>query len=401
MAGQRILLLPNTNTLSHLAQALAIAEWLEPLGGECHIGLAEPRRAWGGQFFPRCHVVRELWEPSGLPYPCPRWFADADWVEQCLSSQEQLRQQLQPAAVIGIFDFLGKAGARGIPFISINGHCMLPTYRGVLGFDHGDSSARQQQQRTLDSFWRFAARKINPSLERRGLPPVTKANEMLVGDHNLIYEIPELAEDVPVSDAYQFIGPIWWEGWDRIGEAPPAGRRRQPTVVFNTGTLPILTADWMERVVTHLLEAGGRVWMNTGHGGAIHTTEALFARPFLSARRLLPEADLVVCTGGIGACYQHLRYAVPSLIVPTQPEQATNGIQIQKQGCGRLIAPSMAFTGGPREYVDAVDHQLVMSTLEETLLRVKTYRPRLEQLQRTLRAYDARAAISRLIGQLR
>ena len=400
MSGKRILLLPNTNTLSHLAQAFAIARWLEELGLECHIGLAQARQAWAAQFFRRCHLIRELWEHSGVPYPCLGWFSDSNHVEQCLCSQEELRQRLQPAMVIGIFDFLGKASARGVPFISINGHCMLPTYRSVLGFDECDSPVRRQQQHTLDYFWRFAAKKMAPSLRRRGLPPVAHANEMLVGDHNLLYEIPELAEDVPEADGYRFIGPIFWDGWDRIGTAPPAGNAPGLIVVFNSGTLPVLRSDRINRVVRRLLSDGAQVWMNTGYGGMTETGDRLFCRPFLSPREVLPRAHLVVCTGGIGACYVHIQYAVPSLVIPAQPEQATNGLQLQKHGCGRVIAPPIVFTGGQHEYPAAMDHELIVATLDKMLAEATTYRPNLHRVGHALRQYDARSAIHELIGQL-
>jgi hypothetical protein len=401
MASTRILLLPNTNTLSHLGQALAIAEWLEDLGVECHIGLAKARQVWAERFFHRCHGIEELWEHSGVPFPSLGWFSNPDRVERCLRSQEQLRQQLQPALVIGIFDFLCKTSARGLPLVSINGFCMLPVYEGVLGFDESDRPERRRQVQILDRFWRFAARAINPSLEKRGLAPVVKATDMLVGDINLICEIPEVCDAPALPAGYDWIGPIFWNGWDNVGVSPPreTGSSR-PTILLNSGSLPLPDGAFLQRLIERLLSLGACVWVNSGEGGISETTDRVFCRPFLSPHETMQRVDLVVCRGGVGTCYQNLCHAVPSLVLPTQPEQATNGIQLQKHGCGRVVAPPLVFSGGVREYPAAIDDQTVTMTLREMLSGLDAYRPHLQRVARALRKYDAQSFLRKLVGDL-
>lgn len=71
MAAKRILLLPNTNTFSHLGQALAIdgvaiAGWLEADGWQCHIGCTRCRLAWAGRFCSRCHEINPALDTRGL-----------------------------------------------------------------------------------------------------------------------------------------------------------------------------------------------------------------------------------------------------------------------------------------------------------------------------------------------
>jgi len=397
---RRILILPASNTLSHVAQALAIAERLESQGMECHLALARVRAAWASQFHPRCHEISELWQPSGMPFPCPRWFSDRAYVERCLASREDLIERLQPALVIGIFDFLCKASARELPVIAINGACMLPWFNGVLGCDETDTSIRREQKRTMYRFWEFAARAVAPSLRRRNLPAPQRANELLVGDHNYIYEIRELCGVPELPQDWHAIGPIVWPGWERVGESPPWERSDgEATVYVSAGTLAI-DAGALERLLDQVCRLGVRVVASTGQAGAGRTNERLFCRPFLAPAKTTAAADLVVCTGGIGVCYQNLASRVPSLVVPMQPEQATNGIHLQRQGCGRVLLPEVVFTGHSHQYAEAINYELFSANLRDMLDRRASFAAPLQRIAQCLAACDALEAIARCASNL-
>ena len=154
---KRVLIFPNTNTFSHLARALAVGSWLDNAGWESHIGISALRLKWAPRFHPRCHAVSELWEPSGTPYPCLRWFRDANHVTECVASQEQLIQSISPSLIVGIFDFPSAISAGCIPRLSINGGCMLPLSNGVLGYEETPSCQRELQKKVLERFWALPA----------------------------------------------------------------------------------------------------------------------------------------------------------------------------------------------------------------------------------------------------
>ena len=397
---RRILIFPCGNTLSHVAQALAIAERLEADGVECHLGLAAARVRWASHFFSRCHAISELWETSGTPYPTLRWFSDRDHVERCLGSQEELVRRLHPDAVIGIFDFFSVVSGRGRPVISINGACMLPAYPGVLGFAEAESPQRREQQQTLDRFWEFAARAFAPALQRRGLPVPTHANELLLADHNLIYELQELSGLRERPANCRCVGPIFWSGWERLGKAPAWNTRNgEPTVYINVGTLAAQPVA-LHRLMDAVMEMGGRVGASTGPAGGSQSGARRWCRPGLSPTRATSLADVVVSTGGIGVCYQNLRCRVPSLVVPLHPEQATNGLHFEQGGCGRVLLPEIVFTGQSRQYADAVDPEWFRVTLREMLEQRLEFAPNLNRLGAVLESHDALAAISGLVRDL-
>ena len=398
---KRILLLPNTNTLSHLSQALAIAGWLEADGVECHVGIAPARIAWAARHFPRCHAIPELWQVSGVPYPCLGWFSDRAHIERCLAAQEDLVRALKPSVAIGIFDFLLPAGARQVPRIGINGYCMLPIYGGVLGYDDRESPERAAQARTLQRFWAYAARAMAPALRRRGLPVPDRATEMLAGDVNLIYEIPEFWDAGPLPPGYSMMGPVGWDGWDGIGQVPAIpDRGTGPTILLNGGTLPAPYANTRTSLVPELLRRGARVWVSTGEGGACETADRLVCQPFFPPHASLGRVDLTLCTGGTGACHQNLAHRVPALVLPVQPEQATNGIRLERLRCGRVMAPPVVFTGRPTEYRQAIDDREVLRVVDEMLDRRADYRPHLERMAAALGGYCARTSIVRAVRAL-
>lgn len=397
---RRILVFPAGNTLSHVAQALAIAKTLESAGMECHLATAAVRAGWASQFHPRCHSISELWEPSGLPFPCLRWFSNRSHVERCLASQEDLIRRLKPGLVIGIFDFLCRSSARGIPVIAINGACMLPWFKGVLGFFETDTPARQQQKKTMDLFWEYAAQCVAPSLRRRHLDVPARANELLLGDHNFIYEIRELCGVPDLPRECHVIGPIIWPGWEKLGEQPPWDKSDgQITVRVNAGSLAIHVGV-LEHLITTMEQMEVRVLASTGQNGFSRANQHCFCRPLLSPARAAKVADVAVCTGGIGACYQNLVYGLPSLVVPLQPEQATNGIHFQQQGCARALAPEVVFIGQVRQYAEAINYDQFVSVLREMIEQRASFAAPLKRMQRHLRACDALEFIGRFVAGL-
>jgi len=398
LSARRILIFPAGNTLSHVAQALAIAAKLELLGEECHLAMAAARVAWAAPFHPRCHAIPELWEPSGQPFPCLRWFSNRGHIERCLTAQEELIRRLNPSLVIGIFDFLCRSSARGIPTLAINGACMLPWFKGVLGFPDTDTPLRRQQQQTLVRFWEYAARAVAPSLQRRHLPAPARANELLLGNHNFVYEIRELCGVPNLPEDCQAIGPIFWRGWDQLGESPPWEKSAdQPTIHLCAGSLAI-HAEVMQRLLGAVERLGMRAHVSTGAAGFSETSARRFCRPFLSPTKAAEKADVAVCTGGIGACYQNLASGVPSLVVPLQPEQATNGLHFQQQGCARTLAPEVVFVGQTRQYADAINYPQFAAALRDLLEQRASYAAPLERLRRQLVAGDALESISRFVS---
>jgi UDP:flavonoid glycosyltransferase YjiC (YdhE family) len=396
---KRILLLPNTNTLSHVARAVACADWLEAAGYETHVGLSERRLAWASTHHRRCHPLRELWETSGVPFPCIGWFSDAPSIERCFQSQEAVLKRVKPDLVVSVFDFISAAVAPPIPRISINGACMLPFYAGVLGFDETPTEARRTQKRILDNFWRYAARSFLAPWRARHLDPRERLNECLLGDVNLLYEIQEIGQLGPLPDHCQWIGPVFWEGWERLGAAIPwSPDDSRPTIYVNSGTLNSGRSA-TDEIVEACLRAGARVLVSSGAGGATGVSDHLYCQPLLPPHAATGLADVVVCTGGAGACYANLRQGVPSLVVPTQPEQVTNGLHLAAAGCGRVLIKNQVFLGHSVVYEKAFDRRRFEDELRE-MLEGRSWLNPLKAMRQRLEACDTRGRFLSMVTRL-
>ena len=381
MPRRRVLLLPNTNTLSHVTRAFAVAEWFESEGYETHIGVAGECLAWASQFHARCHQIHELWEPSGIAFPCLQWFSDREHIERCVQSHERLIQETRPQLVCGIFNFVSAASHGSIPLLSINGACMLPIFSGVLGFDEKDSIERSEQRQILRHFWCYAARAFYPALRKRDLPLIQNATELLVGDTTLIYEIAEICGIDELPEHYQMVGPINWNGWERLGEDCSWEKTDQVrTLHLNFGTLPC--HEMRARVIQECLRSGARLLITSGPRGTREDSDFVCCRPFFRPSSAARLADAVICTGGVGVCYANLVQALPSLVIPTQPEQATNGHNLERAGCGRMLWNSEVFLGDSNAYTSKRDYGLLDNLLPQLFaprvcMRLRTIQQRL------------------------
>ena len=50
-------------------------------------------------------------------------------------------------------------------------------------------------------------------------------------------------------------------------------------------------------------------------------------------RQALKNAKLVIFSGGHRTCFETVKYAKPSICIPTQPEQMGNAAKLQKLNC--------------------------------------------------------------------
>lgn len=397
---KRVLIFPNTNTLSHLGRSFSIAGWLEESGCEVHTGISQSRMEWASGFHPHCHVIREMWEPSGISFPCLQWFSDSDYIEACVRSQEDLVRQIKPDLIIGIFDYISSMSSGSIPRLCLNGACMLPAYDGVLGFDDHESDERSRQKHLFDLFWSFSAKVFHESRKRRGQSLPVMPGELLEGDFNLIYEIPEISRLKRTPRNYCFIGPVVWDGWEKNGDKLPWHRDKDsPIVYLNCGTFR-LEQSIMQSMIAGALNAGFRVLVSgCGNGSIVESSERLISWPFMAPSVATGLSDLVVCTGGTGVCYTNLLNAVPSLVVPMQPEQANNGLDIQAAGCGRVTVYNTAYLGHPGQFVKAAA-LLDFGTLLCDMLKDRALFNGLGKMQKSLRTCDTKALFLRQVEEL-
>jgi len=245
----------------------------------------------------------------------------------------------------------------------------------------------------------LAARAFRRTDEARELEPRESALQLLTGHISLIYEIPEVCGMHGLEPDYRLAGPIFWERWNEIGDTAPWRRESgTPTVYVNAGTFT-KSEGLMRAMVAECRSRGLRAVVSSGEDGLDATDKGVFYRPFLRPSSALSLADVVVSTGGVGACYTKLRYGVPTLVTPMQPEQATNGLNLARAECAEVYRSNVPFLGNSRPYYAPFDAARFGSLLDR-MLSHPSYRSNTKRLSQTIAEVNTRARVVGAVKEL-
>jgi hypothetical protein len=80
---------------------------------------------------------------------------------------------------------------------------------------------------------------------------------------------------------------------------------------------------------------------------------------------LLGRAQLLICHGGQMTIFEALRQKVPVLVIPSHPEQAHNGLCVERINCGARLVPPIAFKGDTQAFADAFLQQPNATIIEK------------------------------------
>lgn len=355
----KYLIVPQNNSLSHVAKALAIRVGLIERGHEVLVAVGRRWEPYLDALGIAGAVLPDIQESDGAGFPSVAWFRDRRAVRQVIEEERQLIEAYRPDRVIGVFRFTLKAATRqaGVPYISLACGCMLPGACDSLGYAPGETGARQQQE-LMSGFFRYAGLCLSRAAADLALPPVDDAREMLVGERSFLWDFPEFFQ-APEFAGCSHAGAIPWERWPVVGEGWERFTtwRNRPLAVLSFGTcvgnpgvarrLAAVLADLGYHV---LLAAGGQRGMVPDIAVAPWLTVCHFAPLHL----LWPKVSLLVSHGGQMSIFEALSHGVPVAVMPFQPEQAHNGVCLEQLGCGRRLVPGRPFLGNPAVYEEAL-----------------------------------------------
>ncbi len=103
-------------------------------------------------------------------------------------------------------------------------------------------------------------------------------------------------------------------------------------------------------------------------------------------REAMQNASMVVFSGGHITCFETIKYAKPSICIPTQPEQLANAAKLQDLGCS-LIAKSQAQLSSSIRQIEANHEEFKKSA--EALNRISN---RLSGLSRAIEIIESASA---------
>lgn len=390
----RLLVVTANNSLSHVAQGLALVRALTDAGHEARIAVSRQRAPFVEQVGVQPAVLPDIQESDAATLPTVEWFRKPGTILACIRAELDLIKSWRPDRVVGILRFTTKAAAQAarVPFDALACGCMLADCPDVLGFAPGEPELERQRS-YIDGFFRYAGAQTSKALKSLGLGRVRDVRTMLEGERTFLWDVPEF-QPLPARKHRSHVGPVTWHDWPREALSLDALRDGPgPLAVVGFGTCPSSGAS-ARRIVGALLDQGFRVLLAAG--GQRELRAAAPADPrvttcgFAPLRELLPVTSLLVCHGGQLTIFDALRAAVPVLVMPLQPEQAHNGVCLERLGCGGRLVPPQPFLGSSRVFVDALARSTDAELGEriERVTRSSRVKQRLAATQTLLAGYQ-------------
>jgi MGT family glycosyltransferase len=282
-----------------------------------------------------------------------RWLT-REYFAQNLEAERRIMANVRPDVVIFDFRFTTAMSARlaDLPAVSIlhgNGLRLAlqprETARLMVGAPREAQGMVALRMRVMCQLFptgfqlllRTVARRFAPILKRYGLPPAHSPFETLLGDDILVADIrtllpPELASNCHV------VGPLTWSGWAQ--PAPWLDRLNERPLIYVTMGSTVEAQSALVRIIAALRDAPYNVVVSTG---SLSLPADLDLPPHIRVFPTVPGAPVVrrsaavVHHGGHGTLMQALAAGVPSLIVPSNPDQILVAQQAQALGIGRSL----------------------------------------------------------------
>ena len=303
------------------------------------------------------HILPDIQESDGSKLPTVEWFRHQRNITGCIKAEAELLERLRPDRVLGIFRFTLKASAQiaGIPYDSLTCGCMTPDSQEVLGFAGGEPGM-EQQRIILEGFYRYAGAKLSAAYESFSVSGVSHVLSALKGEHTFLWDFPEFMP-LPLKNGSVYVGPFSWKQWpyDDIDVESLTGGRRLAIVAFGTCVSDTGPA---RRIIPLLVDLGFKVLIAAGGHkdglGDIQAGKDVVTLTYAPLHRLFRYASLVISHGGQMTVFEALQNRIPVLVMPFQPEQAHNGVCLERIGCGSRLVPSRPFQGNSSVYTDAL-----------------------------------------------
>jgi UDP:flavonoid glycosyltransferase YjiC (YdhE family) len=401
----KFLLIPGNNSLSHIAKSLALESELSGRGHQVLIAVSKKH----SPFLHRLHlthaVLPDIQEADDGPVPSWEWFRRVDRVQSCIQAEIELMNQYRPDGILGIFRFTTKiaAAVAGIDYDTLVCGCMLRDHDEVLGFAPEEPGAGYQAE-YLNNFFSFAGRKIGRAADRFGVAVDSDARAMLEGRRTFLWDFPEFMPLPRRADRIH-VGPLKWELGSRADRVPrsPAETRR-PLALMSFGTC-CASRPAAQKLVDCLLDQGYYVLVAAGgqpdlmqlRSSSSHMTLCSFA----PLKPLISRAALVISHGGQMTLFESMAQGVPVLVMPFQPEQAHNGVCLERLGCGRRLIPAVAYRGDSTAYVAALAARgrLQISETIQSVTRDPRTPTRLAECKALIGAYRGAERIADIMEQ--
>jgi UDP:flavonoid glycosyltransferase YjiC (YdhE family) len=400
----RFLLIPENNSLSHIAKCLSVMDILRSNGHQVHIAVAAKHSGFLNQLGIGHHVLSDIQETDSGGFPSFKWFSNIEVIESCIHEEVTLINKVKPDRVLGVFRFTLYASAKitKVPYDTLICGCMIPDSKEVLGFSEHDQGIEIQQE-FIANFFQFAGKKVSQSLAKFGLGKIDDIRTALKGERTFLWDFPEFMP-LPKQSNLIHVGPIslhsYWPydplNLDSILDS------KYPIAVVSFGTCVTDNATVL-RIIKLLLDLDFMVLVAAGGQQEMfaiqYSDPRLVMMKYAPLHKIFPYTSLLVTHGGQMTVFEALRNGIPVVVMPLQPEQAHNGVCLERIGCGCRLIPSTLFTGIPDDYINAFNQipDDAIKTKISNLVTSNKVKENLAGIKKVLERYEGEKTVAKLL----
>ena len=431
----RILFLPSDSGggFGHVSRCLALAAEACDRGHDCGFILNDSKyeRIVNAQF---PVMLQKPWRSRALrlyqtaanlhksqPNPPPLYIGisgmDFQVVRDGLTSQKAIAATLKrylravhefkPDILVGDTNLMAwiLGQSANLPVVQIVRYAFHPETARLIWWDK--IPAEIKPPRSVDIFNRF--------LHLKGLPAISKAEDLLRGNFYIVPSIPAI-EPIECKDGLTVhVGALLRRNDVRethFSIAPMAGDPHLIYVTIGGGAGFVGHQQFFSSIVKAF---GGRpvqVVISTGGKFDVSFIEDsagnISCHDWLPGRELIASADLVIFHGGYATMMETVDAAKPSIVVPFHTEQESNGRRLEQLGCAGVLKLSKSPYECVQNYLYARAYSYViqrsydlstdeLSAATEKTLNDPCYAEAAKNLQNTMRSYGGAELAMELI----
>jgi UDP:flavonoid glycosyltransferase YjiC (YdhE family) len=191
---------------------------------------------------------------------------------------------------------------------------------------------------------------LNTVLAEHGLHPVSKSNELFIGDLTLVSGTPQ-TDPLPARAEVIYVGPLLWQKPDAtLPEWIGSLDRTKPLIWIYTGNPRYASKPTigdsnvvLRASVEALAGMDIEVVLTTGYQPLPDGTPAFpdhfHFTPYVPGLTMASRCDLMIHHGGHESCLTGLYSGTPAFIVPTFSERESNARRVAALGAGDFLVP--------------------------------------------------------------
>ena len=285
-------------------------------------------------------------------------------IEDFVRDELSLYHKIKPDLVVYDFRYTARISAEiaGIKTVSITNANMTPYYDfskvkfplntlffkflpdrilHLINREYGQQFLKQISPMLFQSILIVEMIRMSPSLLKLGYKIRKDPYQLLLGDLTLVTDIAEFRPVKPMPSNIKMIGPIFWDGGNKIPKWGKKLAARSNIVYITAGG----TGDKkiFRKIIGYFKNSEYTVVATTGNTmkpEALKITyKNLFVTDYLPGDFILPKAKIIIFPGGNATCYQALSFGVPQILTPLHIDQEDNANQLERLGCGVVIDP--------------------------------------------------------------